>query len=268
MNCKACNKVYSTKQNLKKHWERQPLCEQWIKLQTNPGLKSYIDHKLSIEKEKQNQEKNVDKSFLCMACKSTFSNIGNLNRHISTNDICNKWIMYQDLKEIDGYLGIPYSTFEAPKYSLSHIIWNVHLIDKEFAKKPEMKKILEDNNTKYIIAILPRNETENKWLEELGVEVFYLHYEDHNMFIDKEAFDIQCKKIEEYRSRRENVFVFCNNGYQRSIPFLTYYLTEHHKDEIPNIERAVDIILSQVDKQNYSTYREKYITELKALFTK
>jgi hypothetical protein len=43
-----------------------------------------------------------------------------------------------------------------------------------------------------------------------------------------------------------NVLVFCNNGYQRSIPFLVYYLTNYHSDEVPSIEKAVELILSQL----------------------
>lgn len=257
LKCEACNKVYSTPYNLKKHWKRQPLCEKWITLQ--PGLKDFIDYKVSLQTNDDKEENTT-----CMACKIMFANVGNLNRHLATSIICSKWDLYNDLKPINGFIGKSYSEFESPKYSLNHIIWNVFLIDKEFAKKPEMKDIIQENNAKYVIAILP-HEDDPGWLKELGVDVACLHYDGHNTFIDKAGFDVQCKKIEEYRARRENVFVFCNNGYQRSIPFLTYYLTEHHKDEVPDVQRAIDIILPQVDKTNYSNVRDKYIQDMRTI---
>lgn len=261
LSCEACQKVYSTPYNLKKHWKRQPLCEQWINLQ--PGLKDFIDHKLGLEN-KDHTETNTT----CMACKTSFANVGNLNRHLATSLICSKWDLYNDLEPIHGYIGKLYSEFDAPKYSLCHIIWNVFLIDKEFAKNPEMIEILKENNAKYVIAILPQDEgSENyDWLQNLGVDHTVMKYKGHNMEIDANEFDVQCNLIEQYRHKRENVFVFCNNGYQRSIPFLTYYLCKHHADEVPSIDQAIDIILPQVDKSNYSHLRDKYVESMQMLF--
>ncbi len=263
LKCDACNKVYSTSYNLKKHLTRQPLCEKWITLQ--PGLKDFIDYKISLQS--QNNDENKEENTTCLTCNIKFSNVGNLNRHLSTSVICSKWDLYNDLKPINGFIGKLYSEFDAPKYSLNHIIWNVFLIDKEYAKKPEMKEILKENNAKYIIAILPKNDSDsiNTCLMDLQTDTTVMYYDGHDTYIDKNLFDVECKKIEEYRSRRENVFVFCNNGYQRSLPFLTYYLTKHHSDEVPNIERAIDIILPQVDKKEFEYNRDNYIEEMKRL---
>lgn len=118
LSCEACQKVYSTPHNIKKHWKRQPLCEQWINLQ--PGLKDFIDHKLGLENKDQ-----LETNTTCMACKTTFANIGNLNRHLATSLVCSKWDLYNDLEPIHGYMGKLFSEFDAPKYSLCHIIWNV-----------------------------------------------------------------------------------------------------------------------------------------------
>ena len=255
LSCGACNKIYSTPYNLKKHWARQPLCEKWVNMPS--GLKDFVNHKLSEQKTEANTT--------CMACNTTFANIGNLNRHLVTSLVCNKWDLYNDLEPIHGYIGKSFCEFYAPKYSVCHIIWNVYLVDKEFAKKPDMTDILRENNAKYILAILPSDD-DHTLLNEFGIDYHVMSYDDHNMTVDTAEFDKQCGIIEEYRSRRENVFVFCNNGYQRSIPFLTYYLYKHHNNEVPNIERAIDIILPQVDKPNYSNLRGQYIESVKRIF--
>jgi hypothetical protein len=93
-----------------------------------------------------------------------------------------------------------------------------------------------------------------------------MSYEGHTMDINPKQFDEQCNIIEEYRKTRDNVFIFCNNGYQRSIPFLTYYLCHHHADEIHSIEVAVDTILAQVDKKNYAKIRDTYVQSMHDLF--
>jgi hypothetical protein len=262
--CEACKKIYSTPYNLKKHLKRQPMCEKWMNLQ--PGLKDFIDHKFIIIS-KEGQHEPVQNT-TCTACNTCFSNVGNLNRHLATSLVCSKWEMYNELEPITGYMGKAYSEFDAPAYSLIHIIWNVYLIDKEFLMKKsaeEMKGLLKENNVKYIIAILP-TEAPSSILDVLGIDYHVMTYDGHNPILDETAFDAQCQKIEEYRSRRENVFVFCNNGYQRSLPFLTYYLYKHHHDEVPTIDRAIDIILPQVDKKNYSGTRDKYINSMNLLF--
>jgi hypothetical protein len=90
-------------------------------------------------------------------------------------------------------------------------------------------------------------------------------YDGHTEAVDLEVYDKQCERIEQLRSRRKNVFVFCNSGFQRSLPFLVHYLTAHHADEIPNIERAIDTILPQVDKQAYATAKQEYVDLVKKL---
>ena len=156
---------------------------------------------------------------------------------------------------------------------MCHIIWNVYLIDKEFIKTQPMQEIIKDNNISYVLAILPKNDESDPdnhtrgCLQELGVKHDVMQYEGHDMHIDMDEFQRQCDVIEEYRGKRENVFVFCNNGYQRSIPFLTYYLWKHHNDEIPDIPRAIDVILPQVDKANYTELRNKYIESMNQLFS-
>ena len=169
----------------------------------------------------------------------------------------------------------------SPKHKLCHIIWNLFVIDKPFVNKtvPEdLINIVRENNIRYVIAILPGNGAEERYatgldtLSGLGVEHTIMMYEGHDTSLDIDAFDVQCKKIEMYRSTqleggaRCNIFVMCNSGYQRSLPFLCYYLTRYHPDEVPTIAAAVDLILPQVDRENYAAVRDQFVESINRLF--
>lgn len=246
--CKACGRSYSTKQNLNQHFSRQPLCEIWMNESIfNSKLVEYVDKHIDEEKIHMKE---------CKYCNKKFASKSNLNKHMNTNVICKKWEKYMELKPL-------YEHFEPPKYKLCHIIWNVFLIDKEFEVTQE---IIDENKIGYILALLPDKKIYDEKIK-INVAHNIIEYQGHNMDnMDFELFDKECQKIEEYRKERKNIFVFCNNGYQRSIPFLCHYLVNHHNDEVPTIEKAIDIILPQVDKENYSKLRDKYIENMNKLF--
>lgn len=294
--CCACHKQYSSEYSLKKHLKRQPLCGQWLEL--SPGIKDYVDDKFMLP---MTDLEKKELSHKCFICGTTFANVGNLNRHLDQSLICSKWSMYKDLTPLLDYVGHDkhikyakfiknqdkdkdkdkdqeedqeedqyqasnvYERFDPPAYSICHIIWNIFLIDKELASNPNFKQIVRDNNIQYILALLP---DEAIYKEKISVDVPHhiMTYDGHDMNMDIESFDAQIKVIEAYRKERANVFIFCNNGYQRSIPFLCYYLIKYHSDEVPGIEQAIDIILSQADKENYTILRSGYIERVTQLF--
>ena len=139
-----------------------------------------------------------------------------------------------------------------PASKTYHIIWNVLLADKQIELTQDL---LESENICHIVAILP-NKSDFLQLNTSIPECPYTVLEygnDHKAEIDKDLFKIYGYfiDIEARKEGRRNILIFCNNGYQRSIPFLVYYLTTFHSDEIPTIEKALSIILSQVDKKNY-----------------
>jgi hypothetical protein len=70
-----------------------------------------------------------------------------------------------------------------------------------------------------------------------------MKYNNNSTFLDINEFNKQYLKIKEYRKDRNNIFIYYNNGYKKSIPFLCYYLIKFHKNEVTNVERAIDIIL-------------------------
>ena len=158
-----------------------------------------------------------------------------------------------------------YAVFEAPApSSVYHIIWNILLADKQF---PLTSENLQENKIGHIVAILPSKDEFNK-LAGNNLNATVLEYGDkHEPVINKEQFQDIGKFIDDLarnakNESERNVLIFCNNGFQRSIPFLVYYLTKFHPDECPSISKAIDLILPQVDKLNYLSLREKTIDDV------
>jgi len=277
--CFACSKFYSSIYNLKNHHVRQPLCKEWIKL--NHGIKDYIDDKFQLPcTDLELKEQNTK----CFICNTVFANTGNLNRHLDNSLICSKWSMYKELIPLETYikpsnvefqpfdrgasrLEDNFVKFEAPKYSLCHIIWNLFIIDKMYAALPNLEEIIKENNVQYIIAILPSKEDYK--LKDLNINHSIMIYDGHDTQLDINEFDIQCKKIEEIRKQnnRPNIFIYCNNGYQRSIPFLCYYLLKYHPNEAPTFEKAIELVLPQIDRSNYANTKDKYVESITNLLS-
>jgi hypothetical protein len=160
--------------------------------------------------------------------------------------------------------------FEAPPPSkVYHIIWNILLADKQF---PMTSEGLKENKIGHILAILPSFD-DFKQLYSGDIPSTVLEYGNlHEPIIDPSRFQQVGKFIDDLArfSKNEserNVLVFCNNGYQRSIPFLVYYLTQFHSDECPTISKAIDLILPQVDKLNYLSLRENTIEAVTKIIT-
>lgn len=139
-----------------------------------------------------------------------------------------------------------------PPSKTHHIVWNLLLADKQISLTPEL---LDEEKIGHIVAILP-NAHQFTTLNTLIPNCPYtvLEYgEKHEPIIDKQQFDRCGNHIDDMAKQREshrNVLLFCNNGYQRSIPFVVHYLTTHHADEFPSVEKALTNILPQVDREN------------------
>jgi hypothetical protein len=153
----------------------------------------------------------------------------------------------------------------------------VFVIDKEFVHRDDFDAILKENRVSCIVAILPEDASYDELVgQRAGVEARVLRYSGHDLDSGGPSaaeYAVECESIEAHRRRRGNVFVFCNNGYQRSIPFLAYYLTRFHGDEVPTVERAIDLMLPQLDKANYARLRgdavrdcERVLASLEGVF--
>jgi hypothetical protein len=158
-----------------------------------------------------------------------------------------------------------------------HIIWNVLLADRELfavAQAQENKTsdvVLRENRVALVVAIVPDEAAYKAALpaQDTDCETEIMAYGDtHDTRLDLARYDAVCQRIEALRARRQNVLVFCNSGYQRSMPFLCRYMVAHHADEVPTVERALDIILPQVSKQEYAARRDAHIQNVEALFAR
>ena len=162
---------------------------------------------------------------------------------------------------------VKHSTFEPmPPTQTYHIIWNLLLADKQMKLT---KEVLDAEKICHIIGILPDENDFLKLNDDIPLFPYtILEYGDqHNSTIDKKTFH-DCGAFIDSLAKREghrNVLIFCNNGYQRSIPFLVYYLITFHHDEVSTIEKALIIILSQVDRENYKEIMPRMVENITKL---
>ena len=245
--CGACQRSYASRRQLKLHRRRIPLCAEWLGMTPEkrdcrcaaPGVCSDVVEPTDAE-EALEWHPSAKNAFAAFATSSTF---GSIYGEAATS---------------------PVAGFCAPAYALCHIIWNVFVIDKEFTRLPNFAEIVAENRVSCVIAILPDSQLYETLVSPHvppGTDRGVVEYSGHDVDgpLDVALYDEQCAKIEAHRLRRGNVFVFCNSGYQRSVPFLAYYLTRYHADEVPTVERAIDIILPQLDKANYAALRAETV---------
>ena len=271
--CDACNKSYTTVSNLNKHLRRQPLCERWMRLR--PGLKDYVEDAFEVQQQYTDQDtegEDAPPRPSCPTCSTSFANAGNLTRHMqASGSICAKWAMYSQLEPISMW----YARFEPPGENagkMMHIIWNVFLVDKDLVSSEDFAKVVKEERIAHVVGII-KADFEPRLAEiatACGIGHTAVVYKGNSVdSIDRTAYDVVCDVIDGYRAPpdRRNVVVFCNSGYQRSIPLLAYYLLNRHSDECPDVERSIDLILPQVDRANYAKERGNYIDVVRKLVT-
>lgn len=279
--CKACNKQFKTTKLLNEHTKRTKLCRDWIEFLNIK--RDTFDTRLveRIQTIYENIKPIDNTQFICKSCHKEFSTKSNLNKHIKRTLICQKWDKYHTLQDRDiNYNNITslkdscynsitykdniefYEFIPLPSIPMYHIVWNLYLTDKES---------IIDSYSKYdisnVICIMPEK-SYNNYKTNQDVTYINVEYNDHNMsFSDKDInrYDNICKLLLELQDERKNALIVCNNGYQRSLPFICYYLLKYHNNEYPNIESIIDLVLSQIDKENYSKLRNKYIDSMKNL---
>lgn len=211
----------------------------------------------------------------CLACNKTYYGNNELNIHYSRQPLCGYYVSNNqnlenkyDNNEILSFKENTnnYSIFEPCKDKLIHIIWNLLLIDKTTDITPEL---IKNNNIGYIIAILPEEKIYQENVKNIDIPHHTIEYgNSHEINITdniKKQYEEQGKIIDKLsKGDRKNVFIFCNNGYQRSLPFICYYLIKYHPDEVPNLDKALDIILPQIDKTLYNE-KDKYLRNIQKL---
>lgn len=156
-------------------------------------------------------------------------------------------------------------SFVTPEKSAYYfVIWNLYLTDK---LTPLVIDQLRLENITKIVAILPEEQDFQDLHVSIGdipVKVLAYHH-NHTPVLPREEYDEVAKEIDvlaKTPGKKQNVLLFCNNGYQRSLPFLVYYMTNFHKDEFPTVEKAARYLLSILRIKD-----DQMIESIKQLFT-
>jgi len=159
-----------------------------------------------------------------------------------------------------------------PNQDVIHIIWNLLLTDKTTKLTPEL---IQQNNVAHIIAILPNQKIYSEMNPTLSISHSVIEYgDDHTEEISEEILELYQNESQKINSiaqsnipnqPRKNVLVYCNNGYQRSLPFLCYYLNKEHPEEAPTLEKALDLVLPQVNRAAYLNEKDQYLDNLQRL---
>ena len=238
MQCAGCSKFYSNKANLKKHWARQPLCEEWIKLEEN-GLKRYVEE----EQDKPLASVETGGKLRCQVCHTVFANVGNLNRHRETNTVCKKWETYQNLSPILPYVsssgkGNNCDTFTS-KLTLEHY-WNVYFTESKLVVDECLFATCNDYNIVYVLVLLPTGEVQKMKVDS---ERKVLAYEGYHAKFSVTEFDEELEKIKAFEKENRSVLIFCSTGYQRLLPFLCYYVLKRGNNVYSSVKDAVSNIL-------------------------
>jgi len=274
--CDACEREYTSTGNLNKHLKQNNLCFEWLKQNINETDRYKIiqnDYNITNKIEGFREGE-----FKCNQCQKCFSTQSNLNKHMIRSVICKKWNDLNINKQTSNNLNNinaensyiyenNYSSFKPPTDNLIHVIWNIFLCDKY---QDINKELIENNKIGYIISILPTKEDYKEYIEpELVKHSTIEYFDNHEETIDAKLLQIyqeQCDQIEIVRKEEyRNIIIFCNNGFQRSIPFICYYLLKYHPNEYSSLVTVLNLVLSKVQNTSTPAYIEEYTQLLSKL---
>jgi protein-arginine kinase activator protein McsA len=96
--CHGCSKHFTTMNSWKRHNTRSPVCQQWIEIQNKKRL-NYSDFECIVDfidkiKVKVTSRDETDNIHVCKYCNTSFSNMGNLNKHYKIAGMCNNMALY------------------------------------------------------------------------------------------------------------------------------------------------------------------------------
>ena len=270
--CDICHKKFSNVSNLGKHMKRSLICKKW---RDYNFIKTLSETKVvpmnGSEYENHVIEINTINDVNMYENQNALMKTKEMN-----NEKCSKFNenkIFEHTYPFNHTVTKNYEKFEPIKDKLIHVIWNVYLVDKQTKID---KEILDKNKVGYILAILPTKDEFKKHHSEILDEVpyFVMEYRDiHKDVLDNDTIDTyknQCNIIDTIAKQsdksKRNVFIFCNNGYQRSIPFICFYLMKYHPEEISNLSQALDQILPQINKETYIKEKDTYMERIPKLF--
>ncbi len=114
------------------------------------------------------------------------------------------------------------------------------------------KELLKKERISHIVCLLPSQEIADELTKDVKGEV-YITVLDYGIVyepvLDKRTKET-CDMIEKI-AKEKNILIFCNNGYQRTMPFLFYYLTKYKGK---TLEEAADTIFRETDRKNWCSH--------------
>jgi hypothetical protein len=134
---------------------------------------------------------------------------------------------------------------EVSTASFYWIDWNVYVTDKFI---PLTERNLQTYNIGHIIAILPSKDELSSIITTGTTPYTLLAYgATHDEKLPIDDYERLGTMIREMRNNNKlvkgkNVLVFCNNGFQRSLPFLVYVLLNFQRQQYPRYQKVWDVL--------------------------
>jgi hypothetical protein len=112
--CAACSREFTVENSRRRHYKRYPACVKWIEQHPQKVVEEEkVEEKNAEEPLKKGLhlliveylEKSVgsdDNKKKCRWCETTFTNMGNINKHLNTSKMCNKMAFEEFKKHINS----------------------------------------------------------------------------------------------------------------------------------------------------------------------
>lgn len=268
--CRACQRDFSTSGNLKRHQKSSIACVNWIdnNLLTNEKYDNYavdinepqprfskdlipfIDA-LDISSEQMIYKIIPKSDTSCKYCNREFSTVSALNKHQKSSVICDRWKQHDILEnalrlasdiEYQSSMINHQKFLDEPLYSRESLITSakrmrytilegkLYLIDKV------LEPYLED--IQCIVDLSPRTPHTNPNVEYYTLpDKTRTNDDTTSKLIGMEA---GCDWIFNKISENKKVAIFCTTGFQRSVPFLVWYLWKYVDYTLEYGSRAYD----------------------------
>jgi hypothetical protein len=98
--CKACKKTFTAESSLRRHYKRYPVCLDFMALPESVANNTKMDRGLHyILDELLSKSVCLNGEKECRWCKTTFTTIGNLHKHLNNSKVCNKMAI-QEFKKL------------------------------------------------------------------------------------------------------------------------------------------------------------------------
>jgi hypothetical protein len=242
--CASCGKTYASRDSVTQHLERMPLCKV-------RAIYSYPKVQQDSGDELGTRAGAAPADTTCQTCFISFGTTAELDAHLESCPACDAWDLYQPVEDFRPHpayfprgLDLRPSAKPAGKpEKFPFIFQRLFVLDKH-----QGSHLLSPLERKLVIAIVPSQEAAATPCPE---DTLVLPYDDHTPTIDFAQYDAAAAAINDHLRKPLHVagpvYVYCNSGYQRTVPFLTHYLTRwSFGNEKYTLEEALKNVLKKL----------------------